>query len=195
MERRFGMVFGSGAAYVKGENGMGGIYGSELEDSGYEMDRRYTFEGEKSARGMERRFGMAFGSGAGGKKRKCPKRNGYFSKADGGACVGRDELGLHLKKTPDDCQKACDTNSDCISFETYKDKCSLSSSCTYDLAVPDNNGQCLYVKQGSYKLVRNGICPNGYFPLSSETECKALAGQTVSNTKLDRFGGSGCRSE
>merc|ERR1719334_2213968 len=175
---------------VKGENGMGGIYGSESDDSGYEMEG-----GEKSARGMETRFGMVFGSGAGGKKRKCPKRNGYFSKADGGACVGRDELGLNLKKSPDNCQKACDTNSDCISFETYKDKCSLSSSCTYDLAVPDSSGQCLYVKQGSYKLVRNGICPSGYFPLSSETECKALAGQTVSNTKLDRFGGSGCRAE
>ena len=48
---------------------MGGIYGSESEDSGYEMERRYTFEGEKSARGMARHFGMVFGSGAGGKKR------------------------------------------------------------------------------------------------------------------------------
>lgn len=48
---------------------MGGIYGSELEDSGYEMEGGYTFEGEKIARGMERRFGMVFGSGAGGKKR------------------------------------------------------------------------------------------------------------------------------
>ena len=45
-----------------------------------------------------------------------------------------------------------------------------------------------------YKLVLNGICPTGYSPLSSETECKALAGKTVSNTVIRSFGGSGCRA-
>ena len=51
-------------------------------------------------------------------------------------------------------------------------------------------------------LVDNGICPSGYTPLSSETECKGLAGQTVSrlmfpnkvsNTIVGSFGISACR--
>jgi len=48
---------------------------------------------------------------------------------------------------------------------------------------------------GQYELVLDGTgnCPNGYSPLSSETECKALAGQTVSNTAINSIGGSGCK--
>jgi len=84
---------------------------------------------------------------------KCPKRNGYFSKADGFTCDERDEHGLRLRLTPDNCQKACDANPDCISFEIWGgEDCNLSSSCTYDLARPDGQTQpslrqCLYVKQ------------------------------------------------
>lgn len=44
----------------------------------------------------------------------------------------------------------------------------------------------------TYELVLDGICPNGYSPLSNETECKALAGQTISNIGLRGFGLSGC---
>ena len=90
--------------------------------------------------------------------KECPKRNGYFSEAGGGACIGRDELGLHLRKTSDDCQKACDANPDCISFETWGvNGCSLSSSCTYDLRGPESFGQCLYVKQGNKTLPYQAI--------------------------------------
>ena len=89
--------------------------------------------------------------------KECPKRNGYFSKADGGGCVGRDELGLRLKKTPDNCQKACDENPDCISFEIFFDECYLSSSCTYALADEDDIGQCLYVKRGNKTLPYQAI--------------------------------------
>ena len=32
-----------------------------------------------------------------------------------------------------------------------------------------------------YEIVLDGICPNGYSPLSNEIECKALTGQTISN--------------
>ena len=94
---------------------------------------------------------------------ECPKRNGYVTKADGGTCCGRDELGYALRKTPDDCQKACDAKPDCISFEHSDNDCYLSSSCTYDLAIKEERvlekfGLCLYVKQG-YKIcfVRQSI--------------------------------------
>ena len=40
---------------------------------------------------------------------------------------------------------------------------------------------------GAYEIVLDGICPNGYAPVSSENECKALAGQTVSNRVLQGF--------
>ena len=94
--------------------------------------------------------------------KECPKRNGYFTKADGGTCCGRDELGWLLRKTPDNCQKACDADPDCISFEIYDDRCSLSSSCTYDLAVQEKRvlekyGTCLYVKQGHKSLSYQAI--------------------------------------
>ena len=91
--------------------------------------------------------------------KECPKRNGYFTKPDGGACCGRDELGLRLEKNPDDCQKACDENPDCISFEidANYDGCNLSSTCTYDLAIQEERvlekyGACLYVKEGHKTL-------------------------------------------
>ena len=86
--------------------------------------------------------------------KECPKRNGYFSKADGFTCDKRDEHGLRLRLTPDNCQKACDANPDCISFEIWGgEDCNLSSTCTYELAHPDGQTQpslrqCLYVKQG-----------------------------------------------
>ena len=84
--------------------------------------------------------------------KECPKRNGYFSKADGFTCDERDEHGLRLRLTPDNCQKACDANPDCISFEIWGEVCNLSSSCTYGLARPekrfDSFRECLYVKQG-----------------------------------------------
>ena len=85
--------------------------------------------------------------------KECPERNGYFTNADGGRCWKRDELGYALRKTPDDCQKMCDANPKCISFEHSDNECYLSSSCTYDLATKEKNvlekyGLCLYVKQG-----------------------------------------------
>lgn len=46
-----------------------------------------------------------------------------------------------------------------------------------------------------YKIVLNGICPTGYSPLSSETECKALAGKTISNAVIGSFGFSGCLAQ
>lgn len=51
-----------------------------------------------------------------------------------------------------------------------------------------------FCDKGQYELELDGTgnCPSGYSPLSSETECKALAGQTVSNTVIDSFGKSGC---
>ena len=49
-------------------NGMGGGYGSEVEDVGNGMEGGYTFGVGEGARGMERRLGMEFGSGAQGKK-------------------------------------------------------------------------------------------------------------------------------
>ena len=44
----------------------------------------------------------------------------------------------------------------------------------------------------TYEIVLDGICPNGYCPLTNETECKALAGQTISNIGLVGFSFSGC---
>ena len=38
--------------------------------------------------------------------------------------------------------------------------------------------------EGSYTLVQSDVCLSGYSPVSSETECEALVGQTVSNVKL-----------
>ena len=48
---------------------------------------------------------------------------------------------------------------------------------------------------GTYEIVLDGICPNGYTPLSNETECKALAGQTISNIDLGNFHYSGCNGD
>ena len=50
---------------------------------------------------------------------------------------------------------------------------------------------------GTYVIVLDGtgVCPKGYSPISSETECKALAGQSVSDTNLSSFETSGCRDE
>ena len=45
-----------------------------------------------------------------------------------------------------------------------------------------------------YQIVLDGICLNGYSPLSNETECKAIARQTISNIGLDGFDFSGCRA-
>ena len=102
--------------------------------------------------------------------KECPKRNGYFSKADGGGCVGRDELGVRLKKTPDNCQKACDENPDCISFEIFFDECYLSSSCTYALADEDDIGQCLYVKHGKkLYLIRQSIFAREFWSFRYES--------------------------
>ena len=94
--------------------------------------------------------------------KECPKRNGYFSKAGAFACAGRDELGVNLGKTPDNCQKSCDANPDCISFEISDEYCNLSSSCTYDIAtsnegVAEKSKQCLYVKQGNKTLPYQAI--------------------------------------
>ena len=46
-----------------------------------------------------------------------------------------------------------------------------------------------------YKIVLDGtgVCPKGYSPLSSEAECKALAGQIVSDISLISFETSGCK--
>ena len=90
--------------------------------------------------------------------KECPKRNGYFNKPDGFACSGRDEIYVNKDKNPDDCQKDCDAKTNCISFETADDFCNLSSSCTYEFAIPEtqpigsSRRQCLYVKQG-YKTL------------------------------------------
>ena len=90
--------------------------------------------------------------------KECPKRNGYFSKLVGYTCSGRDEEGNLGKKTPDDCQKACDADSDCISFEIADNYCFLSSSCTYEFAhketrdIASGDRSCLYVKQGHKTL-------------------------------------------
>jgi len=54
------------------------------------------------------------------------------------------------------------------------------------------DGEHICVSSGLYEIVSNGNCRNGYSPLSSETECKALAGQVVSNIKVDKFGKSYC---
>ena len=99
--------------------------------------------------------------------KECPKRNGYFSKVDGYACEGRDEEGWLMSKNPDECQKACDANPDCISFEIADNYCNLSSSCTYEVAHPEErhiarwsrSGQraCLYVKQGQKTLPYQAI--------------------------------------
>ena len=66
-------------------NGMGGGYGSKLDDGGYGMEGGYTFGVGEGARGMEGRLGMEFGSGAEGKKRTIAVENDghrilYFSK-------------------------------------------------------------------------------------------------------------------
>jgi len=47
---------------------------------------------------------------------------------------------------------------------------------------------------GDYELVHDGICPNGYAPVSSENECKTLAGKTISNRVLKTFT-VGCNSK
>ena len=47
---------------------------------------------------------------------------------------------------------------------------------------------------GIYVIVLDGtgVCPNGYSPISNETECKALAGQIVSDSNLSSFETSRC---
>ena len=50
------------------------------------------------------------------------------------------------------------------------------------------------VIEGTYQIVLDGNCPNGYSPVSNETECKAIANQTISNIGLDGFDFSGCRT-
>ena len=47
---------------------------------------------------------------------------------------------------------------------------------------------------GTYQIVFDGLCPNGYSPLSDETECKAIPLQTISNIGLVVFDSSGCRA-
>ena len=59
-------------------NGMGGGYGSELDDGGYGSEGGYTFEVGEGARGMEGRLGMEFGSGAEGKKRTIAVENDRY---------------------------------------------------------------------------------------------------------------------
>ena len=49
-----------------------------------------------------------------------------------------------------------------------------------------------FVIGARYEIVLDGKCSCGYSPLSSETECEAIAGHTVSNIELGIFGHSGC---
>ena len=48
------------------------------------------------------------------------------------------------------------------------------------------------MKGAIYEIVFDGICPDGYSPLSDETECKALTGQTITNFGPLTFYTSGC---
>ena len=43
-----------------------------------------------------------------------------------------------------------------------------------------------------YEIVLDGKCSSGFSPISSATECQAIAGHTVSNIELGIFGASGC---
>ena len=74
---------------------------------------------------------------------------GYDLHATGG-CPGRDELGVVVGDIFF-CQKECNENPDCVSFEMRKNtgvNCTLSSSCTYGLTVQDeNDDQCFYQKR------------------------------------------------
>ena len=45
---------------------------------------------------------------------------------------------------------------------------------------------------GIYEIVLDGYCPYGYLPLPNEAECKALAGQTISNFGPLSFDHTGC---
>ena len=49
-----------------------------------------------------------------------------------------------------------------------------------------------FVTEDRYEIVLDGVCSSGYSPISSATECEAIAGQTVSNVDLGAFINSGC---
>ena len=46
--------------------------------------------------------------------------------------------------------------------------------------------------EARYEIVLDGNCSSGFSPVSSATECEAIAGHTVSNIDLGTFVESGC---